>query len=591
MAGKAVNGQEPWPDGHNIGRRAKPDVCDARSRVFCYICKRMNRFLFVLIAATALVLTACENREAQFILTQAEARLEERPLEVRLWLEGADSSLFNTRRLRAERALIYAMALDKNWCDTTDVGVIQPAVDYYTHHGPLERRAKTWYYLGRIQDNRGDNDEAMSSFMKARRYAETLDDDRFKSLICSAFSFLFSKSNDYEEALAWADSSYRYSLLADDPYLANSSRHKMALNYSNLEQYEQADSLYRLLLEDTLHIYKRVYPNILNNYAISKANQGCFEEACLLYENALARTGTLLNTNHWGAYAFSLSQTGRQKRADSIFRQLEQGGKASFFSYLVWKSRAEALDQNYEEAFSLLEQSTHKQEENLRKVLQQTVLKTQRDLYEQDVRQEKREKQAYRIILLLICALFILGVLTLLVFLRRKRESARQREESLLEATRDLMSQVDDLQHERATLQAHYAHLQQKHFRELGDLFKATAGENAHNVVAKQATLYEKVKQVWKTIASDSEDNMLFEQQINERFDNVMEHLRKELPGHGPDYYRFASFVFAGFDKDLLMALTGTRSRDSVYSRKKRLRQDITASEAPHKEQFLQLLA
>ena len=70
-----------------------------------------------------------------------------------------------------------------------------------------------------------------------------------------------------------------------------------------------------------------------------------------------------------------------------------------------------------------------------------------------------------------------------------------------------------------------------------------------------------------------------------------MEHLRKELPGHGPDYYRFASFVFAGFDKDLLMALTGTRSRDSVYSRKKRLRQDITASDAPHKEQFLQLLA
>ena len=550
----------------------------------------MNRFFIILIAATALVLTACENRDARLILTQAEARLENRPLEVRLWLEGADSSWFNTRRLRAERALIYAMALDKNWCDTTDVGVIQPAVDYYTHHGPLERKAKTWYYLGRIQDNRGDDNEAMASFMKARRDAETLNDDRFKSLICSAFSYLFSKSNDYEEALAWADSSYRYSLLAEDPYLANSSRHKLALNFSNLKQYEQADSLYRLLLADSIHIYSKVFPNILNNYALLKADQGCFEEACLLYEDALARTGTLMNTNHWGAYAFSLSQTGRQKRADSIFRQLEQGGKTSLYSFLVWKSRAEALDQNYAKAYSLLEQSTYRQEENLRKVLRQTVLKTQRDLYEQDVRQEKYEKRAYRISLLLISALVVLGVLTLLIFLRRKRESACQREESLLNATRDLMSQVDNLQQERATLQAHYAHLQQKHFRELGDLFKATAGEDAHNLVAKQATLYEKVKQVWKTVASDSEDNIRFEQQINERFDNVMEHLRKELPGHGPDYYRFASYVFAGFDKDLLMALTGTRSRDSVYSRKKRLRQDITASDAPHKEQFLQLL-
>ena len=69
-----------------------------------------------------------------------------------------------------------------------------------------------------------------------------------------------------------------------------------------------------------------------------------------------------------------------------------------------------------------------------------------------------------------------------------------------------------------------------------------------------------------------------------------MEHLRKELPEHKEDYYRFAGYVFAGFDRDLLMALTGTSSRQSVYARKKRLRQDIVESEVPHKDQFLRLL-
>lgn len=196
-----------------------------------------------------------------------------------------------------------------------------------------------------------------------------------------------------------------------------------------------------------------------------------------------------------------------------------------------------------------------------------------------------------RLTIIVLAGLLLLSVSGVLyILLHRQRERVRDREESLLAAARELTSKVSHLQQERQELQAYYASLQQAHFRELGDFYKTAAGADATNLNAKQAALYEKVRQSWNAVSSSKEEEWLFEQQLNARFDKVMEHLRKELPEHKEDYYRFAGYVFAGFDRDLLMALTGTSSRQSVYARKKRLRQDIVESEVPHKDQFLRLL-
>ena len=69
-----------------------------------------------------------------------------------------------------------------------------------------------------------------------------------------------------------------------------------------------------------------------------------------------------------------------------------------------------------------------------------------------------------------------------------------------------------------------------------------------------------------------------------------MRHLREDFPDREEVFYRFAGYVFAGFDTDLLMILMDTPSRDAIYSRKKRFRQEVLRSDAPHKEQFILLL-
>ena len=43
-----------------------------------------------------------------------------------------------------------------NSIDTTNVNVVVPAVEYYRKHGTADEIIKSYYYLGRINENAGD---------------------------------------------------------------------------------------------------------------------------------------------------------------------------------------------------------------------------------------------------------------------------------------------------------------------------------------------------------------------------------------------------------------------------------------------------
>lgn len=534
---------------------------------------------------TLIFFSACTSEQSR-ALKDLESYIQSRPDSALAVLRTLDTTALNTRSLRAHYALLHAMALDKNWIDTADVDVVMPAVEYYSQRKAAEPKAKSYYYLGRIQENSGNLANAIASLMKARSHAENLPDSRFKALICGTISSLHRKSSDYEEAFLWEKRAFDNCINARDSVLANSSRYGMAMALQNMGHHEEADSLYRQIIADSSAVFPPLYPTILEGYALLNVSKKDFETACRLYEQALSHNRTLGTANAWGAYAYSLIQIGRQEQGDAIFRQLEQGGQSSFFSYLHWKSQAEAAAGNYPEAYALLRQSADKQNENLQKILRQSVSKAQRDLFEQDSIQKKRENFLYRILLLLEGVLLLLGGGILFFIIRHKREQ----EESFIEATRKLAQRADHFQRERNSLQNNYVKLQQAHFQELGNLYKSAVKAELSNNIIQQKIFFEKIKKFWKMIASEQDEEKIFEQQINTCFDNVMVHLRAELPGHGESYYQFACFVFAGFDRELIMSLTQS-SAHSVYSRKKRLRRDIIDADTPHKDQFLRLLS
>lgn len=124
----------------------------------------------LLLCFAFLSITSCCDIPAIRVLEDVESYIQENPDSALHVLESIDTNSFKTQSAAARYSLLYAMALDKNYIDTSDIRVILPASKYYPHTFDGKRKFLTWYYQGRIYENAGDYDNAMESLVRAEKY-------------------------------------------------------------------------------------------------------------------------------------------------------------------------------------------------------------------------------------------------------------------------------------------------------------------------------------------------------------------------------------------------------------------------------------
>ena len=114
------------------------------------------------------LMVSCSESKEQKVLNRVESVIEAHPDSALTLLRGVDKASLGSDKERARYALLMSMALDKNYIDTTSFDVIQPAMDYYLDRdkGTPDDKLRTYYYQGRIFQNQGDRDNALSSFVK-----------------------------------------------------------------------------------------------------------------------------------------------------------------------------------------------------------------------------------------------------------------------------------------------------------------------------------------------------------------------------------------------------------------------------------------
>ena len=555
------------------------------------------RTFYIVLSLATLVLISCTNRQTVATLNDIETYIQARPDSALATICAIDTTTLTTRSIRAHYALLYAMALDKSWIDTTDVNVVMPAVEYYAKHRKGDCRAKAWYYLGRIQYNSGNYSDAILSFTRAANDMEKLD-ERFKALICHATSDTYGATYLPEESFLYSSDAYRHALAAGDTLLANASLYRMAQGLANLKRVDEADSVFRFLIADTLHIDSRVYPRILSDYALLQA--GTFEDygkAVSYFKESIKISHGLSKINYWCSYAYSLAETGDESRADAIFRKLESS--SGTYPYMVWKSRTEALKHNFETAYLLQRESSDIQSDNVIKSLRQSAVKAQRDYFamERAKAEESRRLVAW-IAVLSVLALLFAAVAGYLLLQRRNRliversKSLEIENRSLQDAFSSLSDQMMEMKLQQAQLQREYTKHLQATFREWSSLYKAyyrhSGKEDPHRDVRDE--VFFEARNAVTRLSGDKEGQALLEGRLNTLFGDVMRHYRAEFPGQEEIAYRYVSFVFAGFETAVMKMAFQIPSMAAAYERKSRLKDAISRSDAPHKELFLRLL-
>lgn len=156
----------------------------------------MKHFLSILILVICLV--SCNSHSEHWdTLSQIESYIEEKPDSALVTLERIDISELSGKEEKAKHALLYSMALDKNFIDKTDFEVLQPAIDYYDDNGSATDKLRTYYYQGRIYQNMGNDALAMESYVNAINNGETSDDILTKARLYVA------QGNIYASLLKW----------------------------------------------------------------------------------------------------------------------------------------------------------------------------------------------------------------------------------------------------------------------------------------------------------------------------------------------------------------------------------------------------
>ena len=167
----------------------------------------------------AICLFSCTSHSKHWeTLAQVESYIEDRPDSALSVLERIDASELSGREEMARYALLYSMALDKNYIDTTTFDVLQPAIDYYIEHGTPDEQLRTYYYQGRIYQNQGDDDSAMQCFMRGKEY-------------CQKASDTLTMAN-----LLVAQASIQYSIYKYDEFISNNL--EAAILYKAIGRYD-----------------------------------------------------------------------------------------------------------------------------------------------------------------------------------------------------------------------------------------------------------------------------------------------------------------------------------------------------------------
>ena len=222
---------------------------------------KASYYLTVIVVLSAF-LTSCSDRDVLRTLDDVDTYISERPDSALAVLDSLSGTDIRGREANARFALLYSMALDKNYIDLTDDSLINVAVGWYRRHGTADERLKAWYYQGRVYENAGDNEKAMESFVKAENCASEATDDISKGMLYKVMSGRYTQIFDYEDGALYNEKAKKCYLSAGDiDKYAGTLIYSSSLYYSSGDLKNAVSSLdsVKVLLKDMKEPRRNLY--------------------------------------------------------------------------------------------------------------------------------------------------------------------------------------------------------------------------------------------------------------------------------------------------------------------------------------------
>lgn len=551
--------------------------------------------LYTIFATLLLLLSACGPAPRQRVaetLTDVESYINERPDSALTVLRSVDAAALRRPSLRARHALLHTMALDKNYIDLQTDSILAPAVAWYGRHGTPDEKLKTLYYLGRLQYNAKDYQQAIVTYTEALELTGEAKDLKYVGFVNQAIADTYSVTYQEKESLPYLDRAYELFLQIPDTSLAKRTLYKNALALSAQKRWHEADSLFVYLLTNESAI-EQIIPRIKADYALEQLIQkDNGEKVYQLFESAIQLDGGLPSANHWGAYAYSLSRENQTDRAKALFAQL-----ISLFPddlrVLFWRHRAEYDNGEYKAAYLSLQQAESYQNSVLMAQMNQSSIVAQKEYFENKSLLEKQALERNRYLFWLTVVTLILLIILGYLFVRNNISKARS-EQIRLSQTIDVVNrQLELMQKGKVLQEQEKEQWKQQYNRLFGDYFntlgKICADYEEGKLDRGDATdraMLRRIDKIVHSFTGDKNSHAEFEEILNKHLDNIMRDFRQDFPKMAQKDYLLASYIFAGIEMPVISVLMGDEV-EPLYTRKSRIKSAIRKADKPVEDKYV----
>jgi len=546
--------------------------------------------IVISLIVSVMMFSSCQSKRE---VAQVWEYIQERPDSALSVLNAMDASAFHGRTL-AEYRLLKAMALDKNYVNVASDSLALPAYQYFRKHGPKEKEMMSLYYLALSHYYAHESPEAILLLEEETSMAGAQGNLFYVGLGHVLKSYAFLGTYCVSEAMKSAEQGVAAFESIPDSFQVQRAKLQLADTYHSTKEYKKAYSIFQELIStcptDTFTMRRAL---IHGAYSLYLALPERADSAMLFYNRALNEYGASMSSVEVAHFGEVAAMTGNTQLAHEIVERLKVSGKhpeqRAYLEYKLLVKEKKPL-----EALAALEEFIDLQDPIIRETLEQSLVKAQRNYQEQQkLTAEHALTMSKRIGLVSVLCL-LLALLALWLYYSRRRKIILLEREQMIDnlSTAAMLLQESErknsaLEGDLQAVQMRYIAAYKKQFSKISSLL-----ENYYNSSDKKNgrdIVYGQVMEIAATIGSGKAQMNALEKEINAVHGNAMKYYREEFPGKEADHYNLVCLFMAGFTTPMLELLTKTK-RNTLYSKKKRLLEEIRDSSAAHKDLYLMVI-
>lgn len=414
--------------------------------------KRIGHFInIILLSLAVLTIGSCDRHGTAWNeMDKAENLMDAKPDSALVVLENIPSSSVKGKEAAARYALLKSIALDKNYIDTTNFDVLQPAIDYYIKNGKPDEKLRTYYYQGRIYQNQGDDDSAMQSFMNACDLRKQVTDSLLLSHTLVAQGTLYLKQYKINDFVHYnMEAAKLYKTIGKD-ILAIKSYTNALDGYVMQNNKPAADSLMSIcvpMVKKNPEGEAFLFPSLLS-YTVNFCSSDEIKEVLTEYQNME------LTTDETMIFAEGYSKIGEYDKAMTLISNINPT-ESTWDSLKYASIKIDILERQgkYKEAFTLYRDYSASLEHYQKELLSQDLLFSDKK-HQLEMKSLMEIQDRDRIIWGTLCGIFALVIIIGWLYYRGYRSKTKhilteKENKNLRLEQENLRLEIDQLEDER----------------------------------------------------------------------------------------------------------------------------------------------